>query len=135
MSSFLLSHGWILTGSAFYKEEKWVHQKFPGFYFTMEQALEKERMPEWIKFMTAPDAGDGRKTKIWDVVTIDGSSKLGEIRWFSRWRRYAFFPDRKTVFEQDCLRRIADFIQLKTEEHKRLKKDERREQREHQLSR
>jgi len=38
-----------------------------------------------------------------------------------RGRKYSFFPSNSTVFEEDCLRDIAMFVQHKTQEHK-LKK-------------
>ncbi len=53
------------------------------------------------------------KTKIWDVITYE-NDWLGEIKWFSRWRRYAFHPLGHTVYEQDCLRKIADFCEEQT---------------------
>ena len=33
---------------------------------------------------------DGRKTKVWAVMTIDGSKCLGRVGWYSPWRRYCF---------------------------------------------
>lgn len=50
------------------------------------------------------------KTYIWDVLSME-NDKLGEIRWFGRWRKYAFNPAPLTTFEQDCLRKIADFCE------------------------
>jgi len=71
----------------------------------------------------------GRKTKVWEVLTKDDSEKgvggedlLGEVRWFGRWRGYAFFPSSNTVYEHKCLREIADFIQGQTREHMALKR-------------
>lgn len=45
--------------------------------------------------------------------------KLGEIKWHAHWRRYALFPGFGTVFEQDCLRTIADHCQRKTQDHRK----------------
>ena len=53
------------------------------------------------------------KTKIWAVVTYEDDC-LGEIRWMGRWRSYAFYPDAHTIYEQDCLRKIADFCEEQT---------------------
>jgi hypothetical protein len=80
-------------------------------------------MGEWIKFVEV-DLRDGRKTKVWAVMTIDGSECLGRIGWYSSWRRYCFIvqlaadPRQQFIFEQDCLRRIADFVERKTRQHK-----------------
>ena len=59
----------------------------------------------------------GRKTMIWNVLTNDGFV-LGQVKWFTRWRRYCFFPAAETVYEQVCLREIAQFIEDRTHEHK-----------------
>ena len=58
------------------------------------------------------------KTFVWLVWTKDGSGKLGEVRWFSRWRKYCFFPEPECVFEETCLRDISDFIVQMTLDHK-----------------
>jgi hypothetical protein len=64
------------------------------------------------------------KTKTWLVVSNCGSGLLGRIAWFARWRKYSFFPEGGTVFEEVCLKEIVDFCQLKTKEHKGLKHKE-----------
>lgn len=48
------------------------------------------------------------KTVIYDVEEKRGI-RLGEIRWFAVWRRYAFYPQPCTVFEEKCLGEIAEF--------------------------
>ena len=60
---------------------------------------------------------DGRKTIIWQVIAKDGAD-LGSVRWFGRWRKYCFFPAADCVFEETCLREIAQFIEDRTAEHK-----------------
>lgn len=78
-------------------------------------------MSAWIKFVEiTPKA----KTRAWVIQTIDGTDTLGVIGWFNAWRRYAFFTDGGKVFEQDCLRRIADFIEDETKKHKEKQKSE-----------
>lgn len=62
------------------------------------------------------------KTKVWLVETLDGSFVLGTVHWFSKWRKYAFFPHTDTVFEQTCLRDIAEFCETATKDHKAAKK-------------
>lgn len=80
-------------------------------------------MADWIKFNEV-DLRDGRKTKVWAVMTIDGRECLGRIGWYSPWRRYCFVrmaSEMQLILEQDCLRKIADFIEAETVKHKRLK--------------
>lgn len=66
-------------------------------------------MSKWIAFEEVPAPLD-RKTKVWAVKTVDGTAWLGEIRWFGRWRCYAFFPYTNTVYERTCLLDIVHFI-------------------------
>lgn len=62
------------------------------------------------------------KTSVWDVVPkVDRPVKaLGQVRWFGRWRCYAFFPETGTVYERVCLRTIADFAEEETRKHRDL---------------
>jgi len=44
---------------------------------------------------------------------------LGDIKWFNKWRSYAFFPEEETIYEDDCLVEIADFIKKLMDERKK----------------
>jgi hypothetical protein len=57
------------------------------------------------------------KTSIW-LVTDAGGGSIGRVKWFGRWRKYSFFPAPDCVFEQVCLREIAEFIENRTTEHR-----------------
>lgn len=72
-------------------------------------------MAKWIEFREVPSQG---ATKRWDVVTSSDETFLGSVRRYSGWRRYCFFPDFGSFYEQDCLRDVADFIEARTREHK-----------------
>lgn len=68
---------------------------------------------------TVRAADPKRKTARWDVFTNRGDGDyLGCVAWFSRWRKYCFYPERGCVFEQTCLGEIAEFITARTREHK-----------------
>lgn len=56
-----------------------------------------------------------RKTLTWEVRS---GSLLGHVEWFSRWRKYSFFPMEETVYEQTCLREIAEFCETQTKAYK-----------------
>lgn len=76
-----------------------------------------------MKWIAPRDIGTSAsgKTRIWHIITRDENQFiLGEVKWFGRWRKYAFFPSEHIVgvFEEDCLRDIADFIEAQTKEHK-----------------
>ena len=76
---------------------------------------------KWIEFENRM-VEYGRKTSIWFVRAKEYGDKLGEVKWFGRWRKYCFFSEPHSVFEQDCLRDIADFIGAKTKEHRNERK-------------
>jgi len=72
---------------------------------------------KWIRFELAEHQNP--KTSIWNVVAKDGEFILGQIRWFGRWRGYAFFPQSNTLYENTCLSDIAGFIESAMRERKR----------------
>ena len=61
---------------------------------------------------------DKPKTKTWVVLNKEDSCPLGIIKWFSHWRKYCFFAADGTIFEENCLRGISNFVESKTKEHK-----------------
>lgn len=76
-------------------------------------------MSKWINFKLV---GEKPKTKIWMVTSNENEDELGIIEWLPRWRKYCFYPS-DSVFEEDCLRDIADFIEMKTKNHKRKRNE------------
>lgn len=74
-------------------------------------------MSKWIRFFETGASPSG-KTAVWAVMTMSGDEQIGEVRWFARWRKYAFYPKAHTVFEEDCLRDIAAFCELVTQRRK-----------------
>lgn len=74
-------------------------------------------MGRWIDFVDAGSSDSG-KTKKFDVLTKEGGV-LGKIKWFTPWRRYCFFPHRGTVYEHDCCRDIAAFLDSLKKENRR----------------
>ena len=62
---------------------------------------------------------DSGKTNIYEVQNIHGAS-LGRITWFGAWRKYTFNPATGALlFDVDCLRQIADWLEEKTIEHRK----------------
>ena len=68
---------------------------------------------KYIKFTDERPSLSG-KTKIWIIRTKEGNAVLGTIKWFANWRYYGFYPESETVFEQQCLRDIANFCEEQT---------------------
>jgi hypothetical protein len=69
----------------------------------------------YFDFVTRSRSG---KTLEYHVMARDGSDCLGSVNWFGRWRCYVFNPWPGTVFEQKCLREIAEFCDRLTKEHR-----------------
>lgn len=75
----------------------------------------------WIGF--SPNVrGLKAKTDTWEVWSLDEANHLGQVRWYSPWRKYCFFPGHDTVWEQDCLRFVAEFVESETEKHRKGKR-------------
>jgi len=72
-------------------------------------------MPEWCSIREFVPSKSG-KTMVWSVEVT--GFRVGVIGWYSPWRKYAFFPQRATVYEHDCLRQIANFCETETKAHR-----------------
>ncbi|MCB7129197.1 MAG: hypothetical protein J3T61_06650 [Candidatus Brocadiales bacterium] len=66
---------------------------------------------KYIEFV--PLRNPGKKTRLWNVMSYE-DELLGFIQYNTGWRRYVFFPNSPTYYEQDCLRKIADFVEEQT---------------------
>lgn len=64
-------------------------------------------MGKWIKLFLIEKKP---KTNVWRIETKESHDILGYIKWFPRWRKYAFFPSEYTVYETDCLMDIVYFL-------------------------
>lgn len=60
-------------------------------------------------------------TKRWAVMPKDRSPQIGGISWHGPWRKYCFMPGANCVFEEVCLREIADFCVTQTKLHREAK--------------
>lgn len=89
-----------------------------GAKIALQAAKKDVEVGKHIRFVPGPDKP---KTKTWMVESNESGCVLGWIAWYSQWRTYGFFPDADTVFEEDCLRDIADFCERKTIEHKKMR--------------
>ena len=62
---------------------------------------------KWIYFVKTKQL---LKTSIWEVRAKKDNGLLGEVGWYSKWRQYVFAPCPQTIYEDDCLRDIRDFL-------------------------
>lgn len=68
-------------------------------------------MPErksYIEFKEGV-APRGCITKVWNVLSKSSSETLGQIRWYSNWRCYCFYPNGGTIWSNDCLKNVQKF--------------------------
>jgi hypothetical protein len=74
---------------------------------------------KWIEIVPEGASKSG-KTMVWSVYTLSTPRRLlGNIGWYAPWRRYCFGPVAQTIFEQDCLRDIAIFLETETQKQKK----------------
>ena len=50
-----------------------------------------------------------QKTSIYSIWN-NNAIFLGYIKWFPSWRKYCFFPDKETVWDNKCLMNIVDCV-------------------------
>lgn len=62
---------------------------------------------DYVDFIKTYSTG---KTDYYAVQTKSHEA-IGVIKWYSRWRRYCFFPDEGTLYDSKCMKNIADFMQ------------------------
>lgn len=79
----------------------------------------------WIRF---DELTPNPATKRWAVMPtarhgalwcIGGGRQIGVVKWYGPWRKYCFFPMAEAVYEQVCLRDIANFCEEETAKHRK----------------
>lgn len=72
---------------------------------------------KYIKIIEEDYSG---KTRKFTMVSKEGGSVLGEIKWYGPWRKYCFYTTNDmAVFEQVCLLDICNFMDKLMEERKK----------------
>jgi hypothetical protein len=69
---------------------------------------------KWIGFQLE-ERRSGAKTDTWHVWSLkEPRAHLGIVKWYGGWAKYVFFPGAATLYEEDCLRDLAAFIEAET---------------------
>lgn len=63
---------------------------------------------KWIRFDQIPYSG---KTKKYRCVNKEFGSEIGIVMWYGAFRKYSFLPNPNMVFESQCLKDIASFLE------------------------
>ena len=69
-----------------------------------------------IRLTFTEEPAPRRKTKIWSVWSDEVI--MGDVAWWSHWRRYSYFPHPTRVLDAACLRQIAAFCEAQTQRRK-----------------
>ncbi len=67
-----------------------------------------QKLGRWLVILCT---GKTAKTYRWLVSSAKWGSSLGEIRWYGPWRCYALFPEKDVLFNAECLKDIASFLE------------------------
>jgi hypothetical protein len=95
-----------------------------GNFKTIYATKKTTTMNDWINVFTAKwiefvDVTPGAsKTMRFMVINKQNHNALGEIKWYSAFRKYSFFPLYDTVYESQCLSDITRFLNQLMEERK-----------------
>jgi len=73
-------------------------------------------MSKWLKYFEVEKKS---KTQVYNVSNKETNVYLGEIKWYSQWRQYCFFPETNTLFSLSCIKDIEEFLDELNTEHKR----------------
>ena len=61
------------------------------------------------KYMIAQLCERKPKTAVYDIVSVR-HVKLGQIKWYSPWRQYCFFPEIETLYNSVCMQELVKFL-------------------------
>lgn len=61
---------------------------------------------ELLRFTQVAGTDPRAATRCWLVSNV-GGTPLGEVKWHSPWRRYVFVPEDGSLFDAECLAKIA----------------------------
>lgn len=50
-----------------------------------------------------------RKTLIYNIIN-NNNLKIGQIRWYGPWRKFCFYPDSDTIWDNKCLQDVLNII-------------------------
>lgn len=80
------------------------------------------------KYIEIRDAGESKTglTRVWRVGNRRTGADVGTIKWYGGFRGYCFYPNIEDVawvlFDADCLRLVADFLDVRNRAHRALKR-------------
>jgi len=70
-----------------------------------------------FRWLDMVEVESNTKTRRFDVRNAKSGVLLGWVRWYGPFRGYSFFPCEGTIYEEECLRDIAEFIEGLNKQH------------------
>lgn len=62
---------------------------------------------KYLRFELIRDTG---KTQVYQVLSVSQGTFLGHLRWHGAWRQYVFEPEFDTIWNKECLRDLAAYL-------------------------
>lgn len=50
-----------------------------------------------------------RKTPLYHIFEHN-TNYIGEIKWYGPWRKFCFYPDKDTIWDNKCLTEVVNFL-------------------------
>jgi hypothetical protein len=73
---------------------------------------------KYLAFILITDTG---KTRTYSIRSRSRGDVLAIVRWYGAWRQYTMEPLYHTVWNKDCLREVADFLEGLMQERREAK--------------
>lgn len=97
---------------------RWYSIQTTHMSLIINQNNEYEMTSTYIKFVLVVSKSGATKTVEVRSKRQD-SIVLGVVKWFPTWRKYCFFPNQSTIYDEGCMRDIQSFLLLLNEQHRR----------------
>lgn len=62
-------------------------------------------------FVILEERPEKRKTSIYHIFSHKSRDEIGLIKWYGAWRKYCFFPNADTIWDNKCLSSINSFLE------------------------
>jgi len=69
------------------------------------------RMQTQFQFIHFVEIAKKTKTLVWSCRNNKNDEQLGEVRWYTPWRKYCYFPTVVAAYSAGCLSDIHSFIE------------------------
>ncbi len=79
--------------------------------------MSTNRVDKYMRFVSKGTSPTGI-TKRWVLQNTRTGEIVGWVQWHGPWRRYCYFDKEASLYDSDCLRLIADFLEKAMVEHK-----------------